>query len=501
MSLDSLISFFLGISPIIWLVIALSILKRTALFATSTALLIVVLLSIFNWNLPFVKVLLAGLEGIAISVWPIGIVIIAALFAYNITVFSGSMDKIQSMLSSISSDPRVQLLLIVWGFGNFMEGMAGFGTAVAIPAAILVGLGINPIKAVACCLVANTTPTAFGSVAVPLVTLSSITGIPMEELTNHTVDIQCLVTFLLPCGMLWVYDGFRAYKGFILQLLVADIAFVLPWYCTAKFISGELPDIIGGLCVLVIVSLMSKIKATDNKAKFEMSFVQCLKAWAPFGLVVVFLSTVALCRPLQDVLNIAQTQLFIYPDEIASKLTFKWVNTPGVLILLASIIGGCIQGVCKNDLLKVFRNTIFGYWRALLTICVVLALARIMFYSGMIQDVATTLIALTGQYYPLVAPIIGGVGGFITGSGTSTNVLFGALQAETAMKLGLNPSWIASSNILGAGIGKMICPQSIAIGVGAVKATGSESIIFKKVLGWYIFLIIIASLCCYLGTI
>ena len=207
-----------------------------------------------------------------------------------------------------------------------------------------------------------------------------------------------------------------------------------------------------------------------------------------------------LCPPIYDFLAQFRSQVVVYAGEGGSTLTFSWINTPGVIIFIAAIIGGLIQKAKISEMITVLLETLKAYWKTVLTICCVMSTAKILGYSGMISDIAQFLVVITGAAYPFVSPIIGVVGGFVTGSGTSTCVLFGALQKETAMSLGLDPTWIASANIMGAGIGKMICPQSIAIGAGAINAVGSESVILGRVFKYCLFYTIVAGIVCIAGA-
>lgn len=187
--------------------------------------------------------------------------------------------------------------------------------------------------------------------------------------------------------------------------------------------------------------------------------------------------------------------------EAGNTLSFSWVNTPGVMILTAAVIGGLIQKATVRDMAEVFMETLKKYWKTILTICSVMAVAKIMSYSGMISDIAKFLVAAAGPFYPLIAPLIGAIGAFVTGSGTSTCVLFGGLQSETATVLGFHAEWMAAANVMGAGIGKMVCPQGIAIGAGAIGAVGSESKILSAVLKYFLFYTVVAGIICYAGAL
>lgn len=505
------LKFFVAMLPILWLAIALSGLKMAGHKACVIALAIAGGLALTVWKLSAVNVATAALEGVLNALWPICLVIIAALFTYNMMVKTGAMDQINQMLSGVSTDKRVLLLIIGWGFGNFMEGMAGFGTAVAIPASMLVSMGINPIHAAVACLVANSTPTAFGSVGVPTTTLSAVSGIDVLSLCSDVVQMEWFITFLSPFLMICIVGGgLKALKGMIPITVVAAASFIIPWYISAGILGSELPDTIGAIFSMACTILASRYLPVSHGEDYQVSGDRSslpkitvksgLVAWSPFILIFILLVlTSKLCPPVYEALAVLKVSGVFYAGEGASTLTFN-LNTAGVIIFIAAFIGGKIQGVSIGEMGRTLAETLKKYWKTILTICSVMATAKIMGYSGMISDIANLLVVAAGSFYPFIAPILGALGGFVTGSGTSTSVLFGGLQTQTAQSLGLNPSWIAAANVVGAGIGKMICPQSIAIGAGAIDAIGSESKILSAVMKYFVLYALLAGALCFLGS-
>ena len=455
----------LAAMPIAWLVVALVVLKLKAWQAVLSALTLAVVLSLsfFSATLPAAKIPGVVASGVAFALCPICLLVFAALFTYAVTVESGAMGVIRSGLGKISDDRRIIALLIAWAFGNFMEGMAGFGSAVAIPAAMLVGLGFDPVKSVLMCLVANTTPTAFGSVGVPLMTLALESGSEIMSLAWTTALLQCAVMVAGPVLVLLVLDGFKALKGMWRMILLIDTAFILPWLLTAKYVGCELPNVVGGLGAMMAVGLACR------RGGFAGAGAQ-LRAWAPFGLVVAILGVNA-----------------VIPASI------KAYTTPGALVLAAGFVGGLVQHVPPKRLMVVLWRTAAGYWPAFATICFVLALARVMGASGMTSAMAAALVSATGELYPFASTAVGALGGFVTGSGTSSSVLFARLQVDAATAISVSPELLAAANIMGAGIGKMICPQSIAIGTAAAGLVGAESRLFKAAFPWFVGVMLVAS--------
>ena len=254
------LNFLLAMLPIIWLVIALSGLKMPGYKACGIALVLSVILGLTFWKMNPLDAATACLEGFLMALWPIGLVIVAAVFTYNLTLETKAMDVVKKMLTSVSGDKRVLVLIIAWGFGGFMEGTAGFGTAVAIPASMLVGLGMDPVFAACVCLVANATPTAFGSVGIPTGTLGTVTGMDSGILAASTstqlVPLMILTPFIMVamCG-----KGLKALKGMLPVTLVSAVSFVLPSWLAAHFIGAELPDILGSICCMVCTILAARI--------------------------------------------------------------------------------------------------------------------------------------------------------------------------------------------------------------------------------------------------
>lgn len=501
-----MLNFLLAILPIIWLIIALCVIKLPGWKACGIAAVLAFVIALTAFDMSAVNGLTAVLEGCLNALWPICMVIISALFVYNLTLKTGAMDRIKEMLSGVSSDKMIILLIIGWGFGNFMEGMAGFGTAVAIPAGILVAMGYDPITTVIACLVANSTPTAFGSVGVPTSTMASVTGLNALQISGNIVIIQFLLTFIAPFMMVMIAGGgFKQLKRMWSFCLLASLSFILPQFVAAYFVGPELPDIIGSvvsmLCMVLVSLHMEKRKNPDANALKGISVQEAVRAWAPFILIfIILLLTSSLIPSIHSVIASISTKVQVYTGEHPGTLTFAWLDCPGVKIMLAGILGGLIQRASIKTILMTFVQTLKENIKTIFTICSVLAVAKLMGYSGMIGVIAALLVSLTGSFYPLISPLIGMIGGFVTGSGTSTAVLFGSLQVQTAEAISVSPEWLAAANMMGGGIGKMISPQGIAIGCAASGLSGKESVVLSKTLIYAIVYIIIAGIICMLGT-
>ena len=501
--------------PIIWLIIALAVLKLPGHWACFSALLVDAVLSLTLWQMPATDCATSALEGFAAALWPIILVIVAAIFTYNLTLKTGAMDVIKGMLTGVSADRRVLILLIGWCFGGFLEGMAGFGTAIAIPAGILVGLGMDPVAACLICMLANAFPTAFGSVGIPTVTLSNVTGLDVMSLSFTTVVQMLPFMILVPFLMVIVGGGgFRALKGVAGITLAAGVSFVVPELLVSYFIGPELTVIVGSVVSLACVVLLGRLRRGKAvPAQYDMrqsapaaaagavpvqrkkAAMSPLAAWLPFILIFLFLLlTSKLVAPVNTFLGQFSSTVQISTSPNASTTSFSWVNTPGVIIFLAAIIGGAVQGASVKLMWQTFAATLRQLIKTIITIMSVLAVAKIMTYSGMISDMADLFVTLTGRFYPFVSPIIAAIGAFVTGSGTNTEVLLGALQTEAAGSIGVSQFWLAAANSTGAGIGKILSPQCIATAVAAVGLTGQDSTLLKGIFKWALLLLVIACL-------
>ena len=449
----------LSILPIAVLVVALAALKLPAWLSALIAFAVGAAEALWAFRLPVGELASCALGGVQTGLFPIGLVIVSALFTYAITVETDAISEIKGGLSSLSDDKRFLALLVAWGFGNFMEGMAGFGTAVAIPCAILVGIGFDPVKAVLCCLVANTTPTAFGSVGVPTMVLASETVLEVGRLSTTIALLQLAATSLSPFLILFIADGVRGVRERWGMALVADIVFLAAWFLVAPTLGCELPNIVGGIAVMVAFAAMGNCSGMDARRQ--------LKAWLPFACVVVALGATAMLPADRKI-------------------------SPGIVILAAAAVGGLCQGLRPIKLVVLAGRTVVRYAPALLTICTVLALAKVMGAAGMTRSLADALIAATGSGYSAVSPVVGALGGFVTGSGTSSNVLFGSLQASVGANE-FQRYLFAAANVMGAGIGKMVCPQSIVLGCAAAGLAGRERDIMAKV---FVFFVVVLAVAC-----
>ena len=504
--------FFAALAPIIWLVIALSVLKLPAFQACSVALVISFFIASNFFGMTYQDTFTAALEGGTMAIWPIIWVIIAAIFTYNLSVFTKGMDTIKEMLNSVSTDQRVIVLLIAWGFGGFLECMSGFGTAVAIGASMLASIGINPISAIIVCLLANAVQSSYGSIGLPLTTLAQLTGFDGAQIATFTTIQLGFMMVTMPILMVVTFgESLKALRGVIPVCLVAGLGFFIPAVVAGYFMGAGIAGVAGAIFSMGLIVVYAKtfpikdpeyqIQSVEEKS--EITFDTAIKAWLPFILIFVFLiATSKLVPPIHELLSQIKTSIAIYTGEGAGLYTFTWIVTPGTLIMTAAIISGIVQGASFSDMSQVLGRTIKTLVPTFITMITIIGTARIMGYSGMITTMATTTVAATGTFYPFISPLIGAAGSFITGSATTSGVLFGKLQADSAMAIGateIGQAWVAAANAAGACVGKIISPQSIAIGVAAVGIHGVESQIMKFAVKVFLPFVVIMGVIVYFG--
>ncbi len=473
---------FLAVLPILWLIVALAILKMPAWKACLAAAVGSYVLAVGYYEKDAFIMATGALEGIALAVWPILLVITAAIFTYQLVVHTKAMDTIKIMLSSVTSDKRILALLLAWGFGNFMEGMAGFGTAVAIPAAMMVAVGFDPLKSILACLVANSVPTTFGSIAIPTTTLASLTGLQPAELGTFIAAQLFILNIVTPLFIVGIIaGGVKAIKGVFIQTIIAGLALAIPELIINMYAGGPELSVMGSSVVImgVIIAIAKLMPVNDPEYKVETGAVRTVSAKegliaaSPFILIFILLiGTSKLVPPVFNALIQFKTAVHIYAAEGAKPYTFVWIATPGIMIFISAFIGGFIQKANFGTQTTVLSNTFKTLKLTYVTIISVVVTAKLMTYAGMTSLIANALVAATGTMYPAFAPVIGALGAFLTGSGTNANVLFGPLQTAAAHQLTPGHDtlalWLAATNSGSAGVGKMFSPQSIAIAIGAV---------------------------------
>jgi lactate permease len=477
--------------PIFVLLFLLGVKRKPAWIAALSGLAGASFVAVAAYHMPVSLLVGAITYGAAFGLFPIGWVVFSAILLYNITLETGKFQVVKDSVGSLTEDRRLQALLIAFAFGAFIEGAAGFGTPVAVSAAMLTGLGFSPFYAAAICLLANTAPVAFGSIGTPILTLAGITGLPLDRLSAGVGRICAPVSLIVPGYLIAVMGGWKALRGILPAAAVCGISFAGMQFVVSNFIGPQLTDILASLAA--IGSLIVLLKIWHPKDSYDMGghVVQQEKpphhtgrelalAWAPYALLVIFvlfwgqkpvqafLNSTSIVFPWPGLHNLVER----IPPAVATAgpypavYTLGWLAAPGTSCLIAAILSAFILGLGVAGFFRVLKKTIRQLLLPELTIASVMALAFLMNYSGATGTLGLAF-AATGVLFPFFSALLGWLGVFLTGSDTSANALFGNLQVVTANHLGMNPILMASSNSSGGVMGKMISLQSIAVAAAA----------------------------------
>ncbi|MEO8583460.1 MAG: lactate permease LctP family transporter [Flavitalea sp.] len=486
--------------PILFIFWALIIKKMKGYKASLIAIGIAILIAIFVYGMPVKLALLSTANGALYGLFPICWIVISAVFLFNITVKSGQFEIIKHFMASITSDRRLQALLIAFSFGSFLEGTAGFGAPVAITAAMLVGLGFNPLYAAGICLIANTAPVAFGAIGIPITVASQVTSIPEMAISQMVGRTLPILSVFLPFYLIILIAGFKKAMEILPAILVSGFSFALLQFVSSNLLGPALPDVIAGIgsiiCLIIFLKFWkpksiwrfaNEVPSTIN-TNIKYTGGQIIRSWSPFILLTVIIITWGI-PPVKDFLNSIGQLQFEFPglhnaidDKKGNPLPhvykFNYLSAAGTAIFLSAVISVPLVGLKFTDAAKVFLATLKQLKFPIITIASVLAFAYIVNDSGITITIAEAL-AKTGFLFPFFSPVLGWLGVFITGSDTSGNALFGKLQAATATSIGVDPVVTVAANVSGGVIGKMISPQSIAVAAAAGNLIGKESDLFR----------------------
>ncbi|HMV18031.1 MAG TPA: L-lactate permease [Rhodocyclaceae bacterium] len=496
--------------PIIFFFIALAVLRLKGHIAGTITVGIALAVAIFFYNMPVEMAFASAGYGFLYGLWPIAWIIIAAVFLYKITVKTGQFDIIRASVISITDDQRLQMLLVGFSFGAFLEGAAGFGAPVAITAALLVGLGFNPLYAAGLCLIANTAPVAFGAMGIPIIVGGQVTGIDPFKIGQMAGRQLPLLSVIVPFWLVAMMDGWRGIKETWPAILVAGGTFAVTQFFTANYIGPELPDITSALVSLVSLTVFLKNWKPKNIFRFDTqhhaelgedqhySLGQIAKAWSPFVILTVMVTIWSLKPfkalfakdgplyslvlqwpvPMLDKLVIKMEPIVAKATPYAAVYKLDLLSATGTAIFLSALISMLVLGLRSGEAVKTFKETVLELKRPIYSIGMVLAFAFVANYSGLSATLAL-LLAGTGKLFPFFSPFLGWLGVFLTGSDTSSNALFCSLQATTAHQVGVSDTLLVAANTTGGVTGKMISPQSIAVACAAVGLVGKESDLFR----------------------
>ncbi|MEH6307566.1 L-lactate permease [Olivibacter sp. CPCC 100613] len=436
---------------------------------------------------------ISSISGMLYGLFPISWIVINALFLFNLSVESGQFKQIKQYIASITPDPRLQLLLVAFSFGAFLEGTAGYGAPVAITAAMLVGLGFQPLQAAGLCLIANTAPVAFGAVGIPITVLATISGLPEMAISQTVGRTLPFLSLMMPMYLVLIFAGRKRMWEVLPALLISGGSFALLQWFSANYIGPTLPDIIAGLGSLFALWFFLRARR-PIKEKEEMQ-KGLGRAFMPFIFLTVFIILWGIPSLKQHLDQWGQAKINFGSKEIM----LSYLSTPGTAILLASLLSIPFTGCSYRQVLNIYKTTCQQLRYAILTIAAIMAFAYLLNDSGITFTLALAL-ANTGIFYPFFAPILGWLGVFVTGSDTSSNALFGKLQYETASRIGLNPLTMVAANASGGVLGKMISPQSIAVAAAGGGLIGKESQLLRYTLKHSFILLAIICLIVMLQT-
>jgi lactate permease len=486
--------------PVIFIFLLL-IRKVKGYIASLLTVLLAIILAIIVYGMPAKLAFLSTIHGALYGLFPICWVIIGAVFLFNITVKSGQFEIIKNFMASITQDRRLQALLIAFSFGAFLEGSAGFGAPVAISAAMLVGLGFNPLYAAGICLIANTAPVAFGSVGTPIIIASRVSDIPEMAISQMVGRTLPILSIVVPFYLVILMSGFKKSLEVLPAIIVSGVSFAFFQWFAANYIGPMLPDVMAGIASIICLVILLRYwkpksiwrfneepaQTIDTNLKYSSG--QIFRAWSPFIIMTMFIIAWGL-QPVKDALNsvgIIKFNVGNLNDAILKAdgsplvikpFEFNYLSAPGTAMLFATIISIPLLGMKFREGIKIYWWTLKQLRFPVITIASVVGFAFIANNSGMSITMAMAL-AATGSLFPFFSPILGWLGVFLTGSDTSSNALFCKLQATSADTLGVDPVVTVSANASGGVTGKMISPQSIAIGAAAVGLVGKESELFR----------------------
>lgn len=498
--------------PIFIFLISLMVLKLKGIMAAFLTVSSSAIIAFFVYKMPFMMVFMSFIQGFLTALWPIGWIIIAAIFLYKLSVKSGYFEILKQSIVSITPDYRVQVVLITYCFGSFLEGAIGFGGPVAITAALIMGLGIKPISAAGLALIANIASSGFGAVGITLTSLSATSGIGSDLLATMSSRMMPPTTIFIPFLLVYLMDGFKGIKDTFWVILVIGISYFLGQFFTSNILGAELPDIIAAIisiiCTIIFLKFykIKNIKTLIESKDIKLSPKEILMAWMPFLLLTLliviwlspfknFLSFATLKFELPFIHNLIIQTAPIVKENTLMEITYKWdiLAATGTAIFLAAILSVFVLKVKIDVAFKTFIETTKEMYISILTIAFIVAYAMIAKNSAQAATMGLFL-SQTKDAFTFFSPVIGYIGVFITGSVTSSNLLFGTLQQVTASQLGITDVVFLGANTVGGTIGKAISPQSLAVVCAAVGIVGKEGDVLKYTFKVSLFLIIVVSL-------
>jgi lactate permease len=511
--------------PLLTLFVLLGLVRMRAWLASVIALVVSLVIAIWAYGMPVGQALLSGGEGALFGFFPILWIVINAIWIYTMTVETGHFDVLRRTFAQVSDDQRIQAIIIAFSFGALLEALAGFGTPVAITSVMLIALGFRPLKAAVVALVANTAPVAFGAMAIPIITLGGVTHISSDTLGDMVGHQTPILAVFVPLVLVFIVDGRRGVAQTWVAALAAGVSFGLAQWITSNHLSVPLTDIVASLfSVVVLVALLRVWQpgetfggtqpstviaggATDEPApEFARRVAhpdergEIVRAYAPYAIIIAVF-VLAQINPIKGWLD-EPTRTVDWPGlhittaggkaSALPQFKINFLNAAGTLLLISGVLTAIALKISVGRALRAYWATLVQLRWAILTVMAVLGLAYVMNASGQTITLGTWM-AGAGGFFAFLSPVLGWLGTAVTGSDTSSNSLFGALQVAAAGKAHLSPVLMAASNSSGGVLGKMVSPQNLAIAAAAVGMDGEEGDIFRRVILWS--LVFLAGIC------
>ena len=505
-----LLSALVASLPVVVLLGLLALFQVRAHVGALAGLAASMLIAVTVYGMPAPFALAAAVNGAAFGLFPIGWIVLCAVFVYDITVHTGKFEILKDTIARLADDRRIQALLIAFCFGAFIEGAAGFGTPVAISAAMLIGLGFKPLHAAGIALIGNTAPVAFGALGTPIIALARVTGLPLEQLSAMVGRQLPVFSIIVPFWLVWAMAGWRGMREVWPACLTAGFSFAVVQFVISNYHGPWIVDIAASIVsILALVTLLkvwqprSVWRFADERDTVEpvparqpgTSSRDAIIAWMPWAIlsVLVFLwglpqfkawlnelSAPVVAVPYLHNLILRTAPVVAQPKAEEAVFIFNWLSATGTALLLSGLLSGLLLGLSPVSLLRVFALTLKRVQISLLTIAAMLALGFTTRYGGLDATMGLAF-ASTGFLFPFFSPLLGWLGVALTGSDTSSNVLFGNLQQITAEQVGMSPVLAAAANSTGGVMGKMIDAQSIVVASVATGQHGSEGRILRYV--------------------
>jgi lactate permease len=505
--------------PVLFLFWALAWKRMKGQWAALGAVSLAVAVAVVVYGMPAKLALLATFNGAIFGIFPVCWIIVTALFIYNLSVKTGQFEVIKNSLASITDDRRMQALLIAFSFGAFLEGAAGFGTPVAITAAMLAGLGFNPLYAAGVCLVANTAPVAFGAIGIPIVVAGQVSGLPDMAISQMVGRTLPFLSLLIPLYLTVLISGWKKGLEVWPACLVCGASFAIVQFLSANFLGPLLPDILASIASIISVVTFLKFwhpkeswhfpeeKASTGREQLRYTGGQIFRAWAPFIILSIFVAAwgIPAIKATLDKIILFKIPLAGLNDmvlkgddsPIHAIYTLNLLSAAGTAILFAGLFSIPVMGASIGSALEVALDTLKKLKWPILTIALILGFSFIFNFSGMVVTLGKAF-ASTGVLFPFFAAFLGWLGVFMTGSDTSSNAFFSKLHVVTAQQIGVDPVVLVAANSSGGVCGKMISPQSIAVATSATGLVGKEGDIFRFTLKHSLLLTTVIGIMVYL---